>query len=154
MLSKKTKYGLKALIYLAKKYESKAPVLISKLAEDEKIPKKFLELILLDLKNAGILQSKMGKGGGYFLGKPPAQVTFGQAVRVLEGPLALTPCVSQMSYEKCVECIDEQLCEIKLVMKNTRDAMAKILDGISLQESISKTHEAQQALSKTLIFDI
>ena len=154
MLSKKTKYGLKALIYLAKKYESKMPVLISKLAQDEKIPKKFLELILLELKNAGLLQSKMGKGGGYLLAKPPAQITFGKAVRVLEGPLALTPCVSQTAYEKCAECLTEELCEIRLVMKNTRDAMAKILDGISLQESILKTHEACQEISKTMAFDI
>lgn len=154
MLSKKTKYGLKAIIYLAKQYETKQPVLISKLAEDEKIPKKFLELILLDLKNASLLQSKMGKGGGYFLAKPPAQIMFGQVVRVLEGPLALTPCVSQMAYEKCAECVNEELCEIRLVMKNTRDAMAKILDGISLQESIVKTSEARQEISKTLIFDI
>ncbi len=154
MLSKKTKYGLKALIYLAKKYESKKPVLISKLAVDEKIPKKFLELILLELKNAGLLQSKMGKGGGYLLAKPPLQITFGQSVRVLEGPLALTPCVSQMSYEKCVECLTEDLCEIRLVMKNTRDAMAKILDGVSLQQSILQTHEARQEISRTLPFDI
>lgn len=154
MISKKTKYGLKALLYLAKKYESKTPVLISKLAEEEKIPKKFLELILLDLKNAGILQSKMGKGGGYFLAVPPPQITFGQAIRVLEGPLALTPCVSQTAYEKCAECKDEDSCEIRMVMKNTRDAMAEILDKVSLQEAIAKTREARQKISKTLVFDI
>lgn len=154
MISKKTKYGLKAIIYLAKQHTSKVPVLISKLAEDEKIPRKFLELILLDLKNAGLLQSKMGKGGGYFLAKPPAQITFGQVIRVLEGPLALTPCVSQTAYEKCAECIDEISCEIKIVMRDTREAMAKILDGINLQEAIVKTHEARQELSKTLAFDI
>lgn len=154
MLSKKTKYGLKALIYLAKKFESKTPVLISKLAQDEKIPKKFLELILLDLKNGGLLQSKMGKGGGYFLAKAPVQITFGQAIRILEGPLALTPCVSQTAYEKCAECLTEELCEIRLVMKSTRDAMAKILDGVSLRDSIMKTHEARQEISKTMAFDI
>lgn len=135
MLLKKTKYGLKAVLYLAKKYEPKAPVLISKLAQDEKIPRKFLEVILLDLKNAGFLQSKMGKGGGYFLAKPPEQIMFGQIIRALEGPLALTTCVSQTAYKKCSECLDEQLCEIRFVMKSTRDAVAHILDRVSLRDA-------------------
>ena len=90
MLSKKSKYALKALIVLAKEY-GQGPVLISDIAQREDIPRKFLELILLELKNQGILQSKKGKGGGYFLGRPPHQVSVGHVIRVLEGPLAPLP---------------------------------------------------------------
>src|SRR6185369_11265362 len=106
MISKKTKYGLKALIYLARQYRQ-GPILIADLAREERIPKKFLEAILLALKNSGILQSKKGKGGGYYLGRPPGNITMGQAIRVMEGPLAPVPCVSETSYATCGECNDE-----------------------------------------------
>ncbi len=99
MISKKTKYGLNAVIYLAKEFD-KGAVLISDLAEDEKMPKKFLEAILLELKNRGILQSKKGKGGGYTLAKSPKEITVGEIVRALEGPLAPVSCVSQTAYQK------------------------------------------------------
>jgi Rrf2 family protein len=137
MLTKKTKYALQALMFLAKEY-GKGPVLISYLAERERIPKKFLELILLDLKNNGILRSKKGKGGGYALGKPPTQVTFGQVIRLLEGPLAPTPCVSQVAYRRCDECHDEASCGIRVVMKEVRDATARILDSTSLQDALDR----------------
>ncbi len=133
MISKKTKYGLRVVLLLAREY-GRGPLLISEVAEREGIPKKFLELILLELKNKGILQSKKGKGGGYSLGKAPESVTFGQVVRALEGPLAPVPCVSQTAYMKCEECRDELTCGIRIVMKQVRDATARIVDGTTLAQ--------------------
>ena len=140
MLSKKTKYGLQALLLLAREY-GQGPLLISELAEREGIPKKFLEYILLQLKNAGVLQSQKGKGGGYALAKTPAEISVGQAVRVLEGPLAPVPCVSVLAYQKCQECRDERTCGIRLVMKDVRDAMARILDHTSLQDMLQRSED-------------
>jgi Rrf2 family protein len=137
LISKKTKYALKALIYLARAYD-RGPVLIADLAEQENIPKKFLELILLALKNNGILQSRKGKGGGYYLGRAAKDISIGQVVRLLDGPLAPVPCASETAYAPCQECIDEQACGIRLVMKDVRDAMAKILDGTSLADMIER----------------
>ena len=104
MLTRKSKYGLKAMLELAEEAD-RGPVLISELAERQKLPKKFLEAILLELKRHGLLHSKKGKGGGYFLGRKPTDITVGQVIRVLDGPLALTPCVSQTAYRKCDECL-------------------------------------------------
>lgn len=132
MLSKKSKYGLKALLVLAEE-SGRGPVLISELADRQRLPRKFLEAILLELKRHGILQSKKGKGGGYFLRHDPTEITLGQVIRVLEGPLALTPCVSQTAYMKCEECVDEQTCGVRLAMKEVRDATAHILDNTTLQ---------------------
>lgn len=144
MISKKTKYGLKALIYLARHAE-RGPVLIADLARDENIPKKFLEAILVILKNTGLLSSKKGKGGGYSLGKTPRNITVGQAVRALEGPLAPVPCVSETAYATCTECHDEATCGIRLVMKDVRDAMAHILDGTTLADVLEKIDHAEDS---------
>jgi len=141
MLSKKTKYALKALIVLAKEY-GQGPVLISDIARREEIPQKFLELILLELKNQGILQSRRGKGGGYFLGRAPHQVSVGQIVRVLEGPVAPLPCVSKTAYMRCRECRDERTCGIRIVMKEVRDATAKILDSTTLADLLKRVQFA------------
>ncbi len=130
MLSKRTKYAFQALLYLAER--QKGPVLISEIAENERIPRKFLELILLDLKNQGILQSKKGKGGGYLLGRPPESIYLGQVIRLFDGPLALLPCVSVTAHRKCDECADEEACRIRKVMKRVRDVTADILDRTSL----------------------
>lgn len=143
MISKKTKYALKAIIYLAKVYD-KGPILIADLARDERIPKKFLELILLTLKNNGILQSRKGKGGGYYLGKSPKDISMGNVIRILEGPLAPVPCVSETAYAKCDECVDERTCGIRLMMKDVRDAMAKILDGTTLADVLERAEKAEQ----------
>ena len=153
MISKKTKYALKAVIYLARKYE-KGPVLIADLAKEENIPKKFLELILLSLKNNGILSSKKGKGGGYYLAKSPRMVSFGQVVRIMEGTLAPVPCVSVSSYEKCEECEDESTCGIRIVMKDVRDAIAEILDSATLAEVLEKIDMARQQGKDILNFVI
>ena len=133
VLSRKSKYGLKALLALAQE-EGRGPVLVSDLAERDAIPKKFLEAILLELKRHGIVHSKKGKGGGYFLGRKPADITFGQVIRVLEGPLAAVPCVSQTAYMKCPECVDERTCGVRLAMKEVRDATARILDHTTLAD--------------------
>jgi Rrf2 family protein len=113
-------------------------MLISDLAEREGIPKKFLEHILLELKKHGLLQSQKGKGGGYLLGKPPGSVTFGQVIRILDGPLAPVSCVSQMAYQRCKECKDEATCGVRIVMKETRDAIAEVLDGVTLTQALKK----------------
>ena len=156
MLSMKAKYGLRALLYLAKQPDQ-VPVLISDLAENEDIPKKFLELILLDLKKHGILQSKKGKGGGYSLRRKPEAIKLGRVIRVLDGPLAPVPCVSQTAYVPCDECKDERTCGIRIVMKEVRDAMASILDNTSLADLMGKVERAtarQLEASKYLMYQI
>ena len=137
MLSRKSKYGLKALLVLARE-AGKGPVLISEIARRDAIPKKYLEAILLDLKRHGVVQSQKGKGGGYFLSRKPAEVTFSEVIRVLDGPLAAVPCVSQMAYARCVECVDEATCGVRLAMKEVRDATAEILDHTTLADVNTK----------------
>lgn len=146
MISSKTKYGLHALFYLAREYGS-GPVLIAELAKKEKIPKKFLEAILLQLKNRGLLQSKKGKGGGYILGKDPNKIKMGEVIRILEGPLAPVPCVSQTAYQKCTECKNENTCEIRSVMKDVREAIAHILDNTSLADAILRVQNFSAGMS-------
>ena len=137
MISNKTRYGLQALFYLARNY-NRGPVLISDLAKKEAIPQKFLEAILLDLKNHGLLKSKKGKGGGYALAKSSEQITMGQVMRLLEGPLAPVPCVSQTAYRKCDECRDEESCCLRIMMKDVRDAMANVLDKTTLADILKR----------------
>jgi Rrf2 family protein len=131
MLSSRTKYGIHALIYLAHRY-AKGFIAIKDVAEDERIPRKFLEAILLDLKGAGILTSRAGPNGGYALRLDPREVTLGRVIRVLEGPLALTPCVSLNNYGPCSDCRSQEECSLKLVMKRVRDSTAAIMDEVSL----------------------
>ena len=150
MLSMKAKYGLRALLYLARQPDH-VPVLISELAEKEEIPKKFLELILLELKNHGVLQSRKGKGGGYFLCRNPQAIFLGQVIRVLDGPLAPIPCVSQTAYMKCQECKDEKTCGIRLVMQEVRDATAKILDSTSLADMIKRVEKMNKQEKRALL---
>ncbi|NER16168.1 RrF2 family transcriptional regulator [Spongiivirga citrea] len=133
MLSKKTKYGLKALTYIAKK-EDKSPVLISEIAENENISRKFLETILLLLKNTGFLASKMGKGGGYYLIKDPKEITLASLIRILEGPIAMLPCVSLNFYEKCADCPDEAACSLHKLMIEVRDNTLNVLENKTLHD--------------------
>jgi len=122
---------------LAKEY-GQGPVLISDIANREALPRKFLELILLELRNHGILGSKKGKGGGYFLARRPELVHLGEVLRVLEGPLAPLPCVSKTAYVRCAECRDERTCGIRMIMKDVRDATARILDQTSLADVLKR----------------
>jgi Rrf2 family protein len=147
MLTRKSKYGLKALLVLAEE-KDRGPMLISELADRHRMPKKFLEAILLDLKKHGLLHSKKGKGGGYFLSRDPSQITLGQVIRILDGPLALIPCVSQTAYVKCEECVDEQTCGIRLAMKDVRDATAQILDHTSLVALNAQVSRARRRASR------
>lgn len=152
MLSQKTKYALKALLVLSQEYGN-GPVLISEIAVREKIPHRFLELILLELKNHGVLLSRKGKGGGYFLGKPPDHISVGQVMRMLEGPLAPLPCVSKTAYRKCDECVDEKTCGMRILMKEVRDATAAILDSNTL-EDVLKRAQAAATSGESLSFSI
>ncbi|MFN8358116.1 MAG: Rrf2 family transcriptional regulator [Spirosomataceae bacterium] len=136
MISKKAKYAFKALKVLAQEYESKKPLLISYIAEKENIPKKFLEAILLDLRNQGILQSQKGKGGGYLLRLPPEEISFSKVLRIIDGPLAPTLCVSLYFYGKCDDCADETTCTLRNVMEQWRDANLAVLDKKTLQDLI------------------
>lgn len=135
MLSKKTKYALKALMVLADEY-GKGPVLISQISEKEKIPKKFLELILLELRNNGVLASKQGKGGGYLLLKSPESISLAQVVRLIDGPIAPTSCVSLHYYQKCDDCPDEEKCRLKKIMEKLRDANLEVLEGTSIADLV------------------
>jgi Rrf2 family protein len=134
-LSKRGEYGLRAMIMLAIPGPDGGPSVlqIREISQHEQIPAKFLEQILLSLKNAGLLHSKMGVGGGYHLAKPPDEITFGHIVRILDGPLAPVKCVSQMAYEPC-GCPDEETCGLRLVMGDVRNAIADLLDGTSLAD--------------------
>ena len=127
MLSKKSQYAFKALTYLSERYD-KGPVLISEIAKKKKIPLKFLENILLELKKADILDSKKGKGGGYFLKTHPSKVKVATVVRLINGPIAMLPCVSLYFYERCKNC-DEKHCGLHDMMIKVRDANLKILES-------------------------
>ena len=131
-LSKRGEYGIRALITLASQ-EGDGVVQIKEIAAREKIPVKFLEQILLALKNAGLVNSRMGSSGGYHLSRPPEQISLGQVVRILDGPLAPIRCVSQTAYEKCA-CPDEESCGLRMVMLDVRNAISSILDGTSLAD--------------------
>jgi Rrf2 family protein len=120
-------------------------VQIKDISEQEKIPTKYLEQILLALKNAGLLQSKMGIGGGYYLAKAPEQINLGQIIRVLDGPLAPIRCVSHMAYEPC-GCPDEQSCGLRMVMGDVRDAIADILENTSLADVTDRVDSARTLL--------
>lgn len=142
MLSHKTKYALKALFVMSEEY-GRGPLLISEVAERGNIPKRFLELILLELKNHGILRSKKGKGGGYTLSRSPDQISVGHVIRVLEGPLAPLPCASKTAYEKCEDCRDEKTCGVRLLMKEVRDQTAAILDSASFADMLKLSRSAK-----------
>ena len=133
MLSKKTKYGIKALTFLAKRDEN-CPVQISEISKAENISHKFLESILLTLRKAGVLGSKKGKGGGYYLRKEPSEVLMTEVIRVLEGPIAMVPCVSLNFYEKCDDCPDENACSVHKLMIQVRDNTLKVLRNTTLAD--------------------
>jgi Rrf2 family protein len=131
MISKKAKYAINALVYLAREY-GKGPVQISQIAESESIPQKFLEAILLELKKDGILNSKKGKGGGYSLQKHPDSVNIAEIMRLMDGPIALLPCVSYKFYQRCEECRDEASCGIREVFLSVRNQTVAMLKDASL----------------------
>ncbi|MGB5418991.1 RrF2 family transcriptional regulator [Algibacter sp.] len=133
MLSKKTKYGLKALTFIARS-KSDLPIQVSVIAKSEQIPQKFLEGILLTLRKSGVLGSKKGKHGGYYLRHDPSEVKMTDVMRVLEGPIAMIPCVSLNYYEKCDDCPDENLCSVHKLMIEVRDSTLQVFRNTTLAD--------------------
>jgi Rrf2 family protein len=153
MISKKTIYAFKALIHLAGT-PSGQPVLIADLARDENIPKKFLEFILLSLRKGGLLQSRVGKGGGYTLALPANRITVGSIVRILEGDIAPVQCLSTTNYARCEECQDEATCGIRLTMADVDTALATVLDGLSLADMVERSEAERNKIHKVVDYSI
>ena len=135
MLSKRTKYGLKALAYIARQ-EDKSPVQIGTIAANENISHKFLESILLILRKSGFLGAKKGKGGGYYLLKEASEIKMTDVIRALEGPIAMLPCVSLNYYEKCDDCPDEDACSVHKLMIQVRDNTLQVLRNNTLSDLV------------------
>ena len=144
MLSKKSIYGLKALLNLARNLE-RGQVLIAQLAAEERIPKKFLEAILLALKNGGVLVSRIGKGGGYSLLVPPRVLTIGRIVRILEGDLAPVSCLREANDATCDECDDAASCGIRLVMADVQQAIGAVMDTVTLADMVNRSDTVARA---------
>ena len=133
MLTMKGKYGLKAMVHLAGCRPGE-PELIMSIATEHVISKKFLDAILGELRVAGLVVSKKGKGGGYALARPPHEISVGEIVRVLDGPLAPIDCASRTRYRRCADCRDENVCSVRRMMQEVRDSIARVLDNRSLAE--------------------
>lgn len=138
MLTQRSRYGLRALLLLAREPRDGPPVPMSRIAREANVPRKFLEIILSDLKAAKLVESTRGKQGGFHLARPAHMISFGDIIRVIEGPLALIPCVSRTAYKKCKDCRDEATCEIRRAMMIVRDDTARILDGTSLADALAE----------------
>ena len=137
MITMKTKYALKALAYLATA-PPEEPVLIAEIAEKEGIPRKFLELILAELKQHGFVRSRKGRGGGYFLAVEPQKVAIAAVMRVLDGPIAPVPCLSRTAYQRCEGCREEATCGVRLVLQDLYEASVKILESTTLKDLVEK----------------
>ena len=142
-ISKRTQYGLKAMLALGSRYGER-PVPIATISREESIPIKFLELILLDLKASGLLESRKGPGGGYQLSRPPSTITIGSLIRTMEGPLAALPCASETAFKPCEECGDVEACGTRIIMRQVRDAMANVLDRTTLAGLIRQVESARR----------
>lgn len=145
MISKKTKYAINALVFLAKR-KGEGPIVISEIAEKETIPRKFLESILLNLKKAGILASKKGKGGGYYLLQDPEEINLADVMRLFDGPIAFLPCVTYKYYERCEECKDEETCGIRDVFFEVKKKTVELLKQASLSEIMKREHHLTSLL--------
>ena len=137
MISQKARYALRALLYLAAK-GGDSPIQIAEIAEAERLPRKFLEQILAELKKPGIVQSHRGRSGGYSLGRAAKDISFADVLRVTDGPLALSPCVSVMAYRKCDDCFEETVCAIRKALLAARDATAEILESRNLAQAAAQ----------------
>lgn len=145
MLSKKSKYAIKALVALAKHSKNGFPMRIAEISEKEHIPKKFLEAILLDLRKHGVLGSKMGINGGYYLLKKPGDIYLTEIIRLTDGPIAMIPCASLNFYEKCDDCEDEVVCGLRKVMTDLRNASLQILSHNSIADIIKKEKKSMNS---------
>lgn len=144
MLSQKARYALHALLVLAQ-HDGEEPMMIADIAEDARVPRKFLEQILLALKKRGIVRSLRGRQGGYLLGKPPQEISFADVIRETDGPLALSPCVSVTAYHKCDDCEDEATCAIRKVLLAARDATAEVLETRTLASALTSQRRSRRA---------
>ncbi|MGL4313750.1 MAG: RrF2 family transcriptional regulator [Sphingomonas sp.] len=138
MLTQRSRYALRAMLFLAQAPKGADPIPMTRIAREANVPKKFLELILADLREAGFLVSHRGKLGGYTLSRPKHLISLGEIIRVIEGPLALVPCVSRTAYKRCADCRDEASCAIRHAMLRVRDETARILDGTSLADAMAE----------------
>lgn len=138
MISQKAKYAMRALVALARVAPGTS-LMIGEIAENQSIPKKFLEQILLDLKREGIVTSRRGKTGGYLMQRAPEEVSFGEILRLIDGPLAPLPCLSKVAYHRCADCSNESACEIRHVFAKVAEATRDILDGTTLADSLRDT---------------
>ena len=134
MLSQKTRYALRSLLYLAERSDDR-PVQTADIAQTQQVPRKYLELIMLELKKAGMVTSRRGPGGGYVLARPAAEISFVEVLRVMDGPIAMVPCASLNFYARCGDCHDEASCAIRRVMGRVRDEVVAILGGTSLADA-------------------
>lgn len=132
MLSSKAKYALRAAVHLAERHGEATWTLAAAIADAEEIPRKFLEAILVELRDSGIVESRRGRSGGYRLAQPPARIVAADVIRVIDGPLALTPCASRTQYAACADCVAPEICVLRPMLQQARDAVAGVLDGCSL----------------------
>jgi Rrf2 family protein len=135
MISQKARYALRALLALARADDS---MMIAEIAEQEQIPRKFLEQILLDLKHQGIVASRRGRRGGYGLLMPPDQITFGRILRIVDGPIAPLPCLSRIAYRRCADCKSELSCEIRRVFARVAESARDVLDRTTVADAIGQ----------------
>ena len=138
MLTQRSRYALRAMLFLAEAPTGAPPISMTRIAQAANVPRKFLELILADLREAGLLHSHRGKMGGYRLTRPTHLISLGEIIRVIEGPLALVPCVSRTAYKACGDCVSEADCAIRHAMMRVRDETARILDGTSLADATAE----------------
>jgi Rrf2 family protein len=144
MLSQKARYALRALIELARA-EPGAQLTASEIAARADAPRKFLEAILLELSRRGLIVSRRGKFGGYVLARPSEMISFAEAIRVIDGPLALAPCVSRMAFRKCHDCADLETCVLRGALLKARDATADVLEGYTLADAVRSGAAARLA---------
>ncbi|KQT31785.1 Rrf2 family transcriptional regulator [Sphingomonas sp. Leaf412] len=135
MLTQRSRYALRSMLFLARAAPGAPPTPMTRIAAEANVPRKFLELILADLREAGLLHSHRGKMGGYRLSRPSHLISLGEIIRIIEGPLALVPCVSRTAYRACSDCRSEADCAIRHAMMRVRDETARILDGTSLADA-------------------
>ena len=136
MLSQRTRYTIRALLHLADRY-GEGPVQLAEIAEAQKLPAKFLTVILSQMRRAGLVETLRGREGGYWLARPPAEISYGEIVRLTRGSLGLLPCASRLAYQQCRNCISEDKCRLHRAMLLVRDETARILDGLSLADPVA-----------------
>lgn len=142
MLSQRTRYTIRALLHLADRF-GQGPVQLAEIAEKQNIPSKFLTVMLSNMRRAGLVETMRGREGGYWLAKPPSEISYGEIVRLTRGSLGLLPCASRLAYEQCTNCISEEKCRLHRVMLMVRDETARILDGFTLADRVPDVELAE-----------